>query len=96
MNGRGFLGRQAQRGGIGGELFVADETNGSWGDEPDSYTYQWQRCSETGTECSNISGATSTNLTVSSVSDSDAASYSVVISNAGGSITSVVSSSRRS
>ena len=50
--------------------------------------YQWLKNSTNLTNGGNISGATSTNLTVSSVSDSDAASYSVVISNAGGSITS--------
>lgn len=34
-------------------------TNGTWGTPPTSFTYQWQRCSDTGTACSNIDGATS-------------------------------------
>jgi len=50
--------------------------------------YQWLKNSTNLTNGGNISGATSTNLTITSISDSDAASYSVVISNAAGAITS--------
>ncbi len=34
-------------------------TTGSWTNGPTSYLYQWERCNTTGSECSNISGATS-------------------------------------
>jgi hypothetical protein len=37
---------------------VAEANVGTWSNSPTSYTYQWQRCSGTGTECANISGAT--------------------------------------
>ncbi len=40
-----------------GETLTA--TNGTWTPAPTSYTYAWQRCSETGTACANIDGATS-------------------------------------
>jgi hypothetical protein len=33
-------------------------STGTWTNEPTSYTYQWQRCNSSGTECANISGAT--------------------------------------
>jgi|tagenome__1003787_1003787.scaffolds.fasta_scaffold20898396_2 hypothetical protein len=39
-----------------GETLTA--TNGTWTPAPTSYTYAWQRCSETGTACANIDGAT--------------------------------------
>ena len=39
-----------------GETLTA--TNGTWTPAPTSYTYAWQRCSETSTACANIDGAT--------------------------------------
>jgi alpha-tubulin suppressor-like RCC1 family protein/streptogramin lyase len=38
-------------------------TNGTWTNEPTSYSYQWQLCNATGGECTNISGATSSTFT---------------------------------
>jgi len=35
------------------------ETHGSWTNSPTSFTYQWQRCDSSGTNCSAIPGATS-------------------------------------
>jgi hypothetical protein len=43
------------------EPYTADRleaTDGTWANEPTSYTYQWERCNSSGAECSNISGAT--------------------------------------
>src|SRR2546428_9398707 len=37
---------------------VLKTTNGRWGNEPTSYTYQWQRCNELGKACANITGET--------------------------------------
>ena len=34
------------------------EAHGGWTNEPSSFTYQWERCSATGTECAPIGGAT--------------------------------------
>jgi RHS repeat-associated protein len=34
------------------------EQHGSWTNEPNSYTYQWERCTSKGTECQPILGAT--------------------------------------
>lgn len=33
-------------------------SNGSWANNPTSYTYRWQRCDTTGNNCANIGGAT--------------------------------------
>jgi hypothetical protein len=34
-------------------------TKGTWTESPTTYTFQWERCSATGTECKVIAGATS-------------------------------------
>jgi hypothetical protein len=34
-------------------------SNGTWGFSPTSFTYAWQRCTASGTSCSDIAGATS-------------------------------------
>jgi hypothetical protein len=38
--------------------------NGSWGDEPDSYAYQWQHCDAAGTNCTDVAGATAATYAV--------------------------------
>ena len=38
-------------------------TLGTWSNEPLAYSYQWQRCSSTGTECAAIQGATNKTYT---------------------------------
>jgi Tfp pilus assembly major pilin PilA len=45
---------------VSGTAAVGDEltvSNGSWSPAATSYTYQWQRCSSTGTSCLNVVGA---------------------------------------
>jgi hypothetical protein len=54
------------------------------------FTFQWQRNGANLVNGGNISGATTSNLTLTSVTASDAGSYTVVISNPAGSVTSVV------
>ena len=47
---------------------LQDETlstsNGGWNNSPTGYTYQWRRCDSAGSNCSNISGATSSTYTL--------------------------------
>ena len=57
---------------------------------PYSMVYQWQKNSTNLVNGGNISGSTTSTLTITSISDSDAASYSVIISNSNGSVTSSV------
>ena len=52
---------------VSGTGLVGDEviaTTGSWSGEPVSYSYQWERCNESGESCSSISGATSSAYTL--------------------------------
>jgi hypothetical protein len=39
-------------------------TTGTWGDEPDSYGYQWQHCDATGASCTDVAGATASTYAV--------------------------------
>jgi len=50
--------------------------------------FQWQKDGTNLVDGGNISGATNTTLTISSVSDSDAATYSVIVTNTKGSVLS--------
>lgn len=65
-----------------GEVFRT--TNGKWKHAPTSYAYAWQRCSEAGTECANISGATSQSYTVVEADVSHKLRSKVTAKNAGG------------
>ncbi len=40
------------------------ETHGSWTNSPTTFTYQWQRCDTSGTNCSAIPGATANSYTL--------------------------------
>ncbi|MGZ5505085.1 MAG: TIGR02597 family protein [Limisphaerales bacterium] len=55
-----------------------------------SLSYQWKKNTVNLNNVGNISGATAANLTITSPSTSDAASYTVVVSNSAGSATSSV------
>ena len=55
---------------------------------PDPLNYQWQKNGTNLVDGGNISGATTSTLTITSISDSDAGSYREVVTNAYGSVTS--------
>ena len=62
-------------------------TNGTWSNNPTSYSYTWQDCNSSGASCTNIAGATSSSYTLQA-SDVGATIRSVVkATNAGGSAT---------
>ncbi len=64
-------------------------STGIWiGSEPISYTYQWQRCNESGGECTNISGATSSTYVLASGDVGKTVRVVVAASNSAGSATS--------
>jgi uncharacterized repeat protein (TIGR03803 family) len=56
--------------------------------DPNPMGYQWQKNGTNLVNGGNISGATTDTLTITGISDSDAASYSVVVSNSNRSVTS--------
>jgi uncharacterized repeat protein (TIGR03803 family) len=56
--------------------------------DPNPIGYQWQKNGANLVDGGNVSGASTNALTIANISDSDAASYSVVISNANRSVTS--------
>ena len=58
-------------------------SNGSWSNTPSSYAYQWQDCSTT--QCTNISGATSSTYTLQSGDVASKIDAIVTASNTGGS-----------
>ncbi len=60
--------------------------NGTWTGSPTSYSYQWQDC--TGSNCTSISGATSSTYTLQSTDVSDTIDVQVTATNAGGNTTS--------
>ncbi len=64
-------------------------STGSWsGTPPLSYAYQWQSCNASGASCSNISGATSSTLTLGPSNVGSTLRVAVTASNAAGSASS--------
>lgn len=57
-------------------------TNGTWTNSPTGYSYQWQRCDNSGANCTNISGAVSN--TYSPVLADSAHTVRVVVTGASG------------
>ena len=60
-------------------------TNGSWTNDPTSYSYQWEDCNSSGASCSNISGATSGTYKLASGDVRHTVRSVVKATNAGGS-----------
>ncbi len=68
-------------------------TNGTWGNSPLSYGYQWERCSSTGTECAAIDGATNQTYTPILADNGHALVAHVTATNAAGSVSAVTATS---
>jgi RHS repeat-associated protein len=80
---------------VGGQLLSGQTLTaavGAWSASPSpSYAYQWQRCSATGSECANISGATSATYTLASGDVGKTIRVKVTATNTGGSTEAVSS-----
>jgi hypothetical protein len=59
--------------------------NGQWNNDPTSFTYQWLRCAGDGTACSNVSGATNRNYTLTKTDVGHAIVVLVTAKNSAGS-----------
>ena len=71
-----------------GETFTA--SSGSWsGSTPITFTYRWQRCSSSGNNCSNISGATTQTYTLKDGDGGRTFRVSVTATNSDGSANAV-------
>lgn len=74
---------------ISGELLsgqVLSASNGTWTTIPNpAYTYQWRRCNATGSECSTISGATSSTYVLGHADVGSALRVVVTATNSAGS-----------
>jgi hypothetical protein len=81
--------------GISGTGLVGDElvaTTGVWsGEEPLSYSYQWERCNEYGESCSTISGATTSTYTLTESDATRAVRVLVTATDAGAASTKAAS-----
>jgi fibronectin-binding autotransporter adhesin len=60
-------------------------SNGSWTNDPSSYSYQWQTCDTSGNNCSNISGAAGSTYALTSANVGHTLRSVVTATNAGGS-----------
>jgi PKD domain/Carboxypeptidase regulatory-like domain len=67
------------------------EAHGSWEYSPTEYTYQWQRCDESGEHCSALAGATEQTYTLTGEDVGHTIRVQEVATNAGGSSTPAVS-----
>ncbi len=65
-----------------GETLTA--TSGTWADPAATFTYAWQRCSDTGTSCSNIDGATAITYVPTSADVGNTDRVMVTATNGGG------------
>jgi hypothetical protein len=67
-------------------------SNGSWTNEPTSFTYQWQRCDTTGANCAPISAATALTYVAVSADVGSTLRLTVTAANAAGSSSPATSS----
>lgn len=66
-----------------GQTLTAD--NGTWSNSPTSFSYQWQRCANSGSGCADISGATSKTYQLTSADVNHTVRVIVTAKNADGS-----------
>src|SRR2546428_245212 len=59
-------------------------TNGTWSGSPTSFSYQWQRCSSSGTSCVDIVGATTKSRTLTAADVDHTVRVAVTATNADG------------
>jgi hypothetical protein len=59
-------------------------SNGTWTNSPTTFSYQWQRCTESGSGCTDISGATSKTYTLATADVDHTVRVIVTASNADG------------
>jgi hypothetical protein len=59
-------------------------TTGSWNGTPSGYSFQWQRCSSSGTGCANIAGATNSTYTVTGADGGNSVRSTVSATNVNG------------
>jgi len=59
-------------------------TNGTWSASPTSYTYQWEDCNSSGVSCTNITGATENEYTLTEADIGHTIIVAVVAHNASG------------
>ncbi len=72
-----------------------DASKGTWTNEPTGYTYQWQRCNSSGTECANISGASASSYTLVEADFQHTIVVKVTANNAGGTSSAVSSATSK-
>jgi hypothetical protein len=63
-------------------------STGTWGDEPDSYAYQWQHCDAAGANCTDVAGATASTYAVTAADVGFTLHVGVTATNRFGSATS--------
>jgi hypothetical protein len=81
--------------GVAGQGQVLSATSGLWSQSPMSYVYQWQRCTASGSNCTNIAGATASSYQLSAADVGQAVRSLVTATNGAGAsapVTSALSS----
>lgn len=68
-------------------------SNGSWSNSPVAYSYQWEDCNTSGSECAPILGATNANYTVATSDSGHKLVVQVAAVNGGGTVTATTTSS---
>ena len=68
-----------------GQTLTADR--GDWSGSPTSFTYQWQRCDNSGSSCGDISGATTTKYKLADADVGNTVRVQVTAKNGDGSTT---------
>lgn len=76
---------------IQGQMLTASD--GSWENEPTSYSYQWMSCDSAGAECTDIAGAAAAGYTLASVDVGHTVRVAVTASNENGSETATSAAS---
>jgi hypothetical protein len=75
--------------GTAGQGQTLSGSNGTWGDEPTSFTYQWQHCDSSGANCTSVAGATGATYAVTSADVGFTLRLSVTAANKYGSTAAV-------